>query len=133
MGTPVVAPESGTVVAAGSGSSPPYVGYGPWFVIIQGASGKFHMLAHLDPSTAYMAPQGASVVAGDQVGVTSSANHTHWEVRRNMVPAAGETNFVNNTDPLGWLATASLGVGAVLIVGGSALFLWMLYTRRRRA
>jgi murein DD-endopeptidase MepM/ murein hydrolase activator NlpD len=89
------------------------------------------MLAHLDPSSAYMAPQGAAVIAGDQVGVTSSANHTHWEVRRSMVPAAGETNFVNNTDPIGWLATASLGVGAVLIVGGSALFLWMLYTRRR--
>lgn len=130
-GTSVVAPESGTVVAVGDGSAAPFVGYGPWFVIIQGQdSGKFHFLGHLEPLTSSMAPMGAQVVAGDQVGVTSSANHTHWEVRAKVVPdfAAGEDNFTNNTDPLGWLSGASMGIGAALLVGGAALFLWLLFS-----
>ncbi len=132
-GTPVVAPETGTVVMAGDGNAAPYAGYGPWFAIIQGAdSGKFHFLGHLEPATSSMAPIGAQVNAGDQVGVTSSANHTHWEVRDQMVPnfAGGEDNFTNNSDPLGWLAMASLGAGTVLVVGGAALFLWLLLRRR---
>lgn len=132
-GTTVVAPESGTVVATADGNSAPFVGYGPWLIIIQGDSGKFHLLAHLEPLTAAYAPAGARVAAGQQVGVTSSANHTHWEVRQKMVPdfAAGESNFTNNDDPLGWLALAGIGVGAVLVVGGAAVFLWLLYQRRR--
>ena len=128
-GTSVAAPESGTVVAAGDGASAPYVGYGPWFLIIQGDSGKFHMLAHLDPATSSMAPVGQQVTAGDQVGVTSSANHTHWEVRDKMVPdfAAGEDNFTNNSDPIAWLARAQTSVfGAVLIASASAALLWLL-------
>jgi murein DD-endopeptidase MepM/ murein hydrolase activator NlpD len=131
-GTPVVAPENGTVVMVGDGNSAPFVGYGPWFIIIQGESGKFQFLGHLEPLSAGMAPMGTQVTAGQQVGVTSSANHTHWEVRTNMVPdfANGEDNFSNNTDPLGWLAMAMLGAGTVLIVGGAALFLWLLLRRR---
>lgn len=116
----------------GDGNSAPYVGYGPWFVILQGESGKFHFLAHLEPATSAMGPLGAQMLAGQQVGVTSSANHTHWEVRDKMVPdfAAGETNFTNNSDPLGWLSIAALLSGSVLIVGGSVLFLWLLLRRR---
>jgi murein DD-endopeptidase MepM/ murein hydrolase activator NlpD len=130
-GTPVVAPESGMVVMAGDGASAPFVGYGPWFVIIAGDdSGKFHFLGHLDPGTQAMAPMGRQVTAGDQVGVTSSANHTHWEVRDQMAPdfAAGEDNFTNNTDPLGWLTTARMGaLGAVVLAGAAAAFLWLLW------
>lgn len=133
-GTPVVAPETGTVVAAGDGASAPFVGYGPWFAVIQGAdSGKFHFLGHLEPATSSMAPVGQQVIAGDQVGTTSSANHTHWEVRDKAVPdfAAGEDNFTNNSDPLGWLSMATFGIaGSVLIVGGAALFLWLLFRKR---
>lgn len=132
-GTPVVAPETGTVVAAGDGASAPYVGYGPWFAIIQGDdSGKFHFLGHLDPGQAAMAAIGAVVTAGQIIGATSAANHTHWEVRDKMVPdfAAGEDNFSNNTDPLGWLAVAALGAGTVLLVGASALLIWLLLRRR---
>lgn len=135
-GTPVVAPETGTVVMAGDGASPPFVGYGPWFAIVQGDdSGKFHFLAHLEPAAASMAPVGARVTAGDQIGTTSSANHTHWEVRDKAVPdfASGEDNFTNNSDPLGWLSMASVGsVGAILIGGGAALFLWLLFRTRKR-
>ena len=129
QGTTVVAPESGTVVMAGDGGSAPYVGYGPWFLIVQGDSGKFHMLAHLDASSA-SAAVGASVIAGDAVGVTSSANHTHWEVRSKMVPdfASGEDNFTNNGDPLAWLAAQ--GLVLPLLVGGAALLLYLVWRRR---
>lgn len=132
-GTPVVAPESGTVVAVGDGNSAPFVGYGPWFLIIQGDdSGKFHFLGHLDPVSASLAPANASVTAGQQIGVTSSANHTHWEVRSKMVPdfASGEDNFSNNSDPIGWLTIATLGIGAVLLVGGAALLLYLIWKRK---
>lgn len=131
-GTSVVAPENGSVVAAGSGASAPFVGYGPWLVIIQGDdSGKFHLLAHLDPVAASMAPVGTRVTAGDQVGITSPANHTHWEVRDRVSPdfAAGEDNFTNNQDPLAWLSGASMGIfGTALLLGGAALFLWLLFS-----
>jgi murein DD-endopeptidase MepM/ murein hydrolase activator NlpD len=132
-GTPVVAPESGTVVMAGDGASAPFAGYGPWFVILQGQdSGKFHFLGHLEPMTAVMGAIGAQFLAGQQIGTTSSANHTHWEVRDKPVPdfAAGETNFSNNTDPLAWLRTAAIGLGAVLIIGGAVVFFMLLQRRR---
>lgn len=127
-GTPVVAPESGVVVTTGDGNSAPFVGYGPWFIMIQGDdSGKFHFLGHLDPSAAGMAPAGTQVTAGDQVGVTSSANHTHWEVRDQQVPGSGGDNFSNNSDPVAWLAGAQSGaLGTVLLAAGAAAFLWLL-------
>jgi hypothetical protein len=77
-----------------------------------------------------MAPIGAPVVAGDQVGITSSANHTHWEVRDKMVPdfAVGEDNFTNNEDPLGWLSGASMGIFGTALLVGAALFLWLLFS-----
>jgi murein DD-endopeptidase MepM/ murein hydrolase activator NlpD len=76
---------------------------------------------------------GTQVTAGQQVGVTSSANHTHWEVRSNLVPdfADGETNIDNNSDPVGWLTLAAIGAGTLLVVGGSALLLWLLLRRRQ--
>ena len=128
-GTPVRAPESGTIVAVGDGSSAPFVGYGPWLVIIQGDSGKFHLLGHLEPATASMGPIDAVVAAGDTVGTTSSANHTHWEVRDKMVPdfAGGEDNLSNNNDPIAWLSSSSIGaLGTVLLAGAAAVFLWLL-------
>jgi len=128
-GTAVMAPENGVVVATGDGNSAPFVGYGPWFAIIQGASGKFHMLAHLDPTTSSMATAAQVVSAGDQLGTTSSANHTHWEVRDQMVPdfANGADNFSNNSDPVAWLSFARLGdLGPVLLVTGALVFLWLL-------
>lgn len=130
-GTPVVAPESGTIVMVGDGNSAPYVGYGPWFAIIQGDSGKFHFLGHLEPAAAGLGPMGAQVAAGDVVGTTSSANHTHWEVRSKLVPdyASGEDNFTNNTDPIAWLSLAAVGLGTILIVGGAAVIFLLLRKR----
>lgn len=131
-GTTVVAPESGTVVATGDGASSPFVGYGPWFAIIQGDSGKYHFLGHLEPATSGMSSVGQQVTAGDPVGTTSSANHTHWEVRSKMVPdfAAGEDNFSNNSDPLAWLSAAALGGIGALVIAAGAVIVYLLARRR---
>jgi len=130
-GTPVAAPETGVVVAATDGSSAPFVGYGPWLLIIRGvASGKYHLLAHLDPSGYALAPVGTQVKAGQKVGTVSSANHTHWELRTKMVPdfAHGETNFTNNSDPLAWLdSSSSEALAAVLLLGGAALLAYLMW------
>lgn len=115
-GTIVRAPESGTIVAIADGSSAPFSGYGPWLVIIHGdQSGKFHLLAHLDPASSSMGPMGARVIAGDPIGRVSAANHTHWEMRRRVYPIKGESNQTNNSDPIAWLQGSSLA--GMLIVG----------------
>jgi murein DD-endopeptidase MepM/ murein hydrolase activator NlpD len=130
-GTRVVAPESGVVVAASDGNSAPWVGYGPWLIVIQGASGNFHLLGHLEPAYASMAGVGARVTAGQLVGATSSANHTHWEVRQKLTPGAGRTNLDNNLDPLEWLGGgSSSALAALLLLGGAAAFAY-LYWRSR--
>lgn len=130
-GTLVVAPESGTIVLVASGASSPFVGYGPWLVVIHGQSGKFHLLAHLEPATAGMGPMGAQVAAGEAIGTTSGANHTHWEVRSKLVPdfARGEDNFSNNTDPLAWLARAGT-LFPMLLAGGAALLVYLIVRRK---
>ncbi len=129
QGTPVVAPEDGVVVAQGDGNSAPFGGYGPWIIVIQGVSGKFHLLGHLDPSTAGLATIGTQVTAGQKIGTTSSANHTHWEVRSKAVPdfAHGETNFTNNSDPLEWLGAQASPLFAVLLLGGAALLAYLMW------
>lgn len=89
-GTPVRAPEDGVSVWWGDGSARPGTGYGPGWRILRGRSGTYHMLAHLDlpdlrrrmgshPMHEYT--DGVRVREGDVVGVTSAANHVHWETR----------------------------------------------------
>ncbi len=132
-GTPVRAPEGGMVYFIADGASAPFVGYGPWLVMIRGDSGKFHLLAHLDPAKASLARMGARVEEGQIVGVTSSANHTHWEVRKLPKPAAGQTNFDNNEDPIGWMrggTAASIVLLAALAGGG--LWIWREHRKGRR-
>jgi murein DD-endopeptidase MepM/ murein hydrolase activator NlpD len=134
-GTQVVAPETGQVVMVG-GDVAPFVGYGPWWILIQGESGKCHLLAHLEPFTSAMTQVGAQVTAGQVIGTTSSANHTHWEVRDKPIPdfANGETNLDNNSDPIAWLAMSGFGgLTTILIVSGAAALLWLLYQRGQRS
>jgi murein DD-endopeptidase MepM/ murein hydrolase activator NlpD len=126
-GTTVIAPEDGMVAFAADGTVAPFVGYGPWVVMVRGASGKHHLLAHLDLDSRQMAPIGLRVAAGTPIGKTSSANHTHWEVRTKMVPdfAHGEDNFTNNVDPAAWISGGGSLVMPVLLVGGAVLlYLW---------
>jgi murein DD-endopeptidase MepM/ murein hydrolase activator NlpD len=127
-GTEVHAPEDGVVVAVANGSSSPWKGYGPWLVIIKGASGVYHLLAHLSPERASLALVGARVAAGQLVGVTSSANHVHWEVRLKAIPdfAAGESNATNNLDPFAWLARSGGGGGWLLAAAAAAAVFLML-------
>lgn len=129
QGTTVVAPESGVVVIAADGTAPPFVGYGPWLVLLRGDSGKFHLLAHLDPSTAAQAPAGLRVAEGAAIGTVSAARHTHWEVRVRPTPPAGKTNLDNNLDPIGWMK----GVGSIVVlavIAGGAYWIWREMKRR---
>lgn len=108
-GAVVRAPEDGRVVVAGTASygddsprwSVPvgFAGYGPQFVVIRGASGKTHLLAHISDS----APVGRDVRAGDEVGrVHARGGHVHWEVRaRDPRPDEATVEVVVN--PLAWL------------------------------
>ncbi len=133
QGTVVRAPEDGTVVFVADGSAPPWVGYGPYLILIQGKSGYFQLLAHLEPGSATVGV-GSAVVAGQPVATTSNENHTHWEVRKKVTPnyAANETNLDNNLDPLSWLSLQRGGKTLlVLALGGAAVWL-ALYLRRRR-
>lgn len=132
QGTTVRAPENGTVVFLADGSAAPWVGYGPFLVLIKGSS-YYHLLAHLQPGTVTVGV-GQAVTAGDPIGQTSSAAHTHWEVRRKVTPdyASGETNLDNNLDPMDWLAGARGGkILLALALGGGAVAL-ALYLRRRQ-
>lgn len=136
QGTRVVAPESGVVMAIADGNSSPWVGYGPYLAVIRGdVSGKFHLLAHLEPSSATLALFGQHVTAGQQIGTTSNANHTHWEVRNKQIPdwQHGETNYENGIDPIAWLRKGSgPGIGTMLLLGGGALFAILMYRRSRK-
>lgn len=134
-GQPVKAPEGGVVVTIADGNSSPFVGYGPWVVIIRGdTSGRYQFFAHLDPATAGMATLGQRVEAGQQIGTISSANHTHWELRKKPVPnfAAGETNFTNNEDPVAWLHSQQGGaLGQLVLIGAAAVGVAVWWRRRR--
>lgn len=131
QGTKVRAPEAGTIVKATPGTAP-FGGYGPWVVMLLGKSGIYHLLAHLDTATANLGAQGMQVVEGQVIGTTSSANHTHWETRRKMVPnfAAGETNYDNNIDPTVWYrdqqAFSEGAIGPILLLTAGAFLLWQL-------
>jgi murein DD-endopeptidase MepM/ murein hydrolase activator NlpD len=123
-GTPVHAPAAGTVVVVADGEAPPWRGYGPALVVIRDHRGAHHLLAHLEPGST--AEEGDEVAEGDEVGVTSEANHVHWEVR--------DALHGQKRDPGAWLARggslpASNGGATWLLVLG---VFWMLYDRRGR-
>jgi murein DD-endopeptidase MepM/ murein hydrolase activator NlpD len=130
-GTPVMAPEDGTIVFVADGSSSPVGGYGPWVVIIAGKSGRYHLLGHLEPGTSGMGPIGMPVRAGQQVGTVSSAYHTHWEVRTKAIPdfAHGESNATNNLDPVQWLREQGSAFGSLLLIGAAGLLFYLLWSR----
>ena len=125
-----MAPEAGVIVQAADGSAAPWRGYGPWLIVIRGASGKFHLIAHLDPAYMMQAPIGLQVREGQTIGRTSAANHVHWELRKAITPPPGGDNFTNNEDPVAWMSGGGSALVVVVLVAGAGL-LYLLARRHR--
>jgi murein DD-endopeptidase MepM/ murein hydrolase activator NlpD len=110
-GDSVRAPEAGQVLIVGRGSlgsrkprwSQPegWAGYGPGFVVIEGESGRFHLLAHIG----FLVDPGDVVTAGQKIGlVPAVSGHVHWEVRTALRPRGDQATVEITLDPMRWLA-----------------------------
>jgi len=111
VGTAVLAPEAGVVKVVVEAarpteprrSSPPgWSGYGPRAVVIQGADGVYHLLAHMgtvDVRVGQAVSEGASI---GTVGVTSTP-HLHWETRSRLQPIGRAAVVEICADPGSWL------------------------------
>lgn len=112
-GTEVKAPEAMTVTQVWHDDvTPPFVGYGPGGVEGLGASGVYHLLAHLEPSTIGVSV-GDQIEEGHSLGrmpshVGAAGPHTHWEVRKREIdsPATRENNTIV---PNWWVQAARNG------------------------
>jgi hypothetical protein len=113
-GTVVRAPELGRVLLvadASYGSERPrwsrpsgWSGYGPRIVVLRGASGAFHVLAHVARDTPAGIAPGVDVAEGALLGTVSArARHLHWEVRTSLHPPRGVEPFYVARDPVVWL------------------------------
>lgn len=108
----VVAPDSGVVVAVASGLSAPWVGYGPAIIEILGDSGKYLLLAHLDPGSIAVTV-GQRVTEGQPIARFDAATgHTHFEVR---TKATGPWQ-TNTSDPAVWVAGGSSWVKRIALL-----------------
>lgn len=111
--TEVLAPEAGRVAVVYESSlySDPqpwhsrpsgWRGYGPAGVVIEGRSGVWHHLAHLDAPTVAV---GDEVDEGEIVARGAGrAHHVHWEVRTVERPRAGVATVDVTVSPGAWLA-----------------------------
>jgi len=117
----VYAPEAGTIVDIAYNTAP-YVGYGPSTINMLGASGVYHLLAHLEPSTITVSP-GQRVAEGTLLARYNAAYaHTHYEVRKDRIgPSAS-----NTIDPSVWMAGQGMlgSLGGLLLFGAAA---WVAY------
>jgi murein DD-endopeptidase MepM/ murein hydrolase activator NlpD len=102
VGTPVYAPENGTVVASipDADAVPGWRGYGPGVVVVRGLSGAFYNLAHVTP----VAREGDIVQRGAQVATVGPLAwpHVHLEVRARLTPAGGAAVVEDCADPVAW-------------------------------
>lgn len=109
-GAPVVAPEDGVVLAVAEASygddtprwsrPPGWSGYGPVVILLRGASGYHHVIAHV--GSAHV-ERGMSVDEGAPIGATSTRGHVHWEVRERPHPAPDQATVEISVDPSSWL------------------------------
>lgn len=104
-GTPVLAPEGGTVEGVGDlPARAPWTGYAP-AVLLRGDSGRWHLLAHLSGTPAVPVVVGQRVELGAELGRIGRERHVHWEVRTRPRArrAAGEETWTITVDPEAWL------------------------------
>jgi murein DD-endopeptidase MepM/ murein hydrolase activator NlpD len=116
----------------------PWVGYGPGVVVGKGASGRYHLLAHLG---AVDVVRAQVVAEGEVVGalarhVGGSGPHVHWEVRDVAVDAGPATRAAHTVDPVAWLrdirnvsAPSSLEVETPWKIIGLLALLWVVSRR----
>lgn len=132
-GSPVYAPVRGMVVATGDGESSPWRGYGPFVVVILGADGFYHLIAHMNPGLLRI---GEIVSPGQSIGTVSDANHVHWELRRKLTPGSGGTNATNNLDPMAWVSGSyganSDQVPKIIAFSSVGALLWYGYRTWRK-
>jgi len=114
----VRAPEAGTVtltaVSSYAGDEPRHsrpggwAGYGPQVVILDGASGAWHLLSHLGRVDVEV---GEEVEAGAPIGVTATrGRHLHWEVRTRERRPWNWAGVEISADPGAWLESGELVV-----------------------
>jgi murein DD-endopeptidase MepM/ murein hydrolase activator NlpD len=117
----VWAPEDGVVVSVSDGSAPPFSGYGPGIVLMKGASGVYHLLAHLEYGSIRVRV-GQPLSEGAPIGrFDANYNHCHYEVRK-APTGPSETNTIN---PEEWHRSRSgnstllllLAVGGLVAIG----------------
>ncbi|WP_306796486.1 M23 family metallopeptidase [Nocardia sp. XZ_19_369] len=99
IGTPIVAVEDGTVISAGPAS-----GFGMW-VRLLGDDGTITVYGHINTALVNI---GQHVLAGDEIATVGNRGettgpHCHFEVW---------LNGTDRVDPLPWLATRGISLGA---------------------
>lgn len=112
----VRAPEAGIVwgviEASYAGDEPRFsrptgwAGYGPHVVVLEGDSGAWHVLAHVDVDGlgASRPSPGQRVELGQVVAlVAERGGHLHWEVRSRTKPPRGWATIEVALDPAAWL------------------------------
>jgi len=126
-GTPVLSPEPGRVVLVElhADSTQAWKGYGPAIVVIEGASGAYHRLAHLS-STGVRVRRGDIIAqAGVPIaevgplervvnGEVRRNDHCHWEVLVQPRRTAPFATVELSVDPLAWLVGQVVQYDAVL-------------------
>lgn len=111
-GDEVKAPETGVVwgvIEASFAADEPrfsrplgWAGYGPVVVVLEGDSGAWHVLAHVDHPAVRA---GQRVELGEHLAdVADRGNHLHWEVRRRTKPPRGWATVEVALEPEAWLA-----------------------------
>ncbi len=112
QGNDVKAPEAGIVwgvIDASYASDEPryshpggWAGYGPRVVVLEGDSGAWHVLAHVDEPAVRV---GERVGIGQRIAVVADrGNHLHWEVRSRTKPPRGMATVEVALDPVAWVA-----------------------------
>lgn len=120
VGDRVLAPESGRVAVVAHASTPSartrfsrpsgWSGYGPSVVVIQGDSGAWHVLGHVDAPTVVPGERVREGALVAFVGETSTP-HLHWEVRSRLQPPRDAAVVEITADPAQWLASGGAWYG----------------------